>query len=221
MTDMQEMRIALPTPEKLLTRGVVILLSLIVAGFLALALAPEAVFGALALNPQSVLHGRVWQLVTYPFLNGACGLICNGLVVLFIGSAIEREWRTASFLALWLTVSIVCGVLWVLFGTLTGRPAIGFGASACGYGLIATMGLLFRGRRFFALFATLEAQHIAIGLIVLGIILSLPNPITLMWVAGALVAYLYVKAHWSLRAKPSVRAAPRRSGTGGQFVDID
>jgi len=221
MNDMQEMRIAMPTPEKLLTPGVVVLLSLMVAGFLGLSLAQEAVTGALALNPQSILHGRIWQLATYPFVNSACGLVFNGLIVLFMGSAIEREWRTKSFLSLWLIVSITCGILWVLLTTLTGRPALGFGAGACGYGLIAAMGLLFRRRRFLMFFATLEAQHIAIGLIVLGVILSLPQPLTLVWVAGALVAYLYVKARWSLRARPVARAASRRSGAGGQFVDID
>ncbi|MCU0915710.1 MAG: rhomboid family intramembrane serine protease, partial [Planctomycetes bacterium] len=219
--DMQEMRIMMPTPEKLLTPGVIVLLSLMVAGFLGLSLAPDAVLGTLALNPQGVLHGRIWQLVTYPFVNGTCGLLCNGLIVLFIGSSVEREWRTKSFISLWLIVSIVCGILWVLLTMLTGRPALGMGAGACGYGLIATMGLLFRGRRFLMILATLEAQHIAIGLIVLGVILSLPQPLTLVWVAGALVAYLYVKARWSLRDRPAVRTGPRRSGAGGQFVDID
>jgi membrane associated rhomboid family serine protease len=221
MSDMQEMRIVFPSPEKLLTPGVVVILSLAVAGYIGLVLAPDAVFGALALNPQGVVHGRIWQLVTYPFVNGACSLICNGLVILFIGSAIEREWRTASFLWLWLTVSVCCGILWVLGNLLKGGSAVGFGANACTYGLIATMGVLFRGRRYFVLFATLEAQHIAIGLIAIGIIISLPQPITLAWVAGALVAYLYVKARWSLGARASMRPAPRRSGGKGQFVDID
>jgi len=97
----------------------------------------------------------------------------------------------------------------------------GDGAGVGGYGLIATFGLLFRGQRFFALFGTIEAQHIAIGLIAIGVILSLPMPITLVWVAGALVAYVYVKTRWSLQAKPTVRSGLQRSGGKGQFVDID
>jgi len=221
MGEMQETRIALPSPEKLLTPGVIILLSLLVAGFLGLALAPEAVGRALALSPLAVLHGRIWQLVTYPFLNGACGLLCNGMVILFFGSAIEREWRTASFLLLWLTVTVACGVLWIVLNLLMGYSIAGLGAGVGGFGLIATFGLLFRGRRFFAFFGTVEAQHIALGLIVIGVILSLPVPITLVWVAGALVAYVYVKARWSLQARPSVRPGLQRSGGKGQFVDID
>jgi membrane associated rhomboid family serine protease len=221
MGTMQEMRIVLPTPEKLLTRGVILLLSLGVAGYIGLLLAPEAVLGALALNPQGVAHGRIWQLATYPFVDGSRGLIWNGLVVLFIGSAIEREWRTTSLLWLWLLVSVTCGLLWVIISLLAGRPFLGTGAQACAYGLIGTMGVLFRGRRYFVFLATLEAQHIALGLIVIGVILSLQAPITLIWVAGALVAYIYVKVRWSLGARSSMYAAPRQSGGKGQFVDID
>ena len=221
MGDMQEMRIALPSPQKLLTPGVIILLSLVVAGFLGLALGGEAVGRALALSPLAVLHGKIWQLVTYPFLNGPVGLICNGMVILFFGSAVEREWRTASFLLLWLVVTVTCGLLWILLNLLMGYSMAGAGAGVGGYGLIATFGLLFRGQRFFAFFGTIEAQHIAIGLIAIGVILSLPMPITLVWVAGALVAYVYVKARWSLRARPSVRSSLQRSGGKGQFVDID
>jgi membrane associated rhomboid family serine protease len=221
MGNMQEMRMLLPSPQKLLTPGVIVLLSLMVAGFLGLALASQAVGIALALSPYGVLHAKIWQLLTYPFLNGPVGLICNGMIVLFVGSAIEREWRTASFLLLWLVVTITCGLLWILLNLLAGYSLAGAGANVGGYGLIATFGLLFRGQRFFALFGTIEAQHIAIGLVVIGVILSLPDPITLVWVAGALVAYVYVKARWSLQARPSVRPGPQRSGGKGQFVDID
>jgi membrane associated rhomboid family serine protease len=221
MGEMQEMRMVLPSPQKLFTPGVIVLLSLMVAGFLGLAFAPQGVNIALALSPYGVIHGKIWQLLTYPFLNVPVGLIGNGLVILFLGSAIEREWRTASFLLLWLTVTVACGLLWIVLNLLTGYSMAGMGAGAGGYGLIATFGLLFRGQRFFALFGTIEAQHIAIGLIAIGVILSLPVPITLVWVAGALVAYVYVKARWSLQAKPSVRPGLQRSGGKGQFVDID
>jgi membrane associated rhomboid family serine protease len=221
MSDLQEIRMALPSPQKLFTPGVTVLISLLVAGFLGLALARQAVGTALALSPYGVLHGKIWQLLTYPFLNDPVSLICNGMIVLFVGSAIEREWRTASFLLLWLVVTVTCGLLWILLNLLAGYSMAGAGANVAGYGLIATFGLLFRGQRFFAFFGTIEAQHIAIGLIAIGVILSLPMPITLVWVAGALVAYVYVKARWRLQAKPTVRSGLQRSGGKGQFVDID
>jgi membrane associated rhomboid family serine protease len=221
MDDMREVRFAFPTPEKLFTPGVTIIVALLVAGFLGLSLSREGVFRALALSPWGVLHGKVWQLVTYPFLNGTIGLLFNGLLILFVGSAIEREWRTASFLWLWFIVSVVCGILWILVSLLMNVSVTGSGAGACGFGIIAVMGVLFRRRRFLFFFATLEAQHIAIGLIAIGVILSLPNPITLVWVAGALVGYAYLKARWSLMARPAARPRAGRSGGKGQFVDID
>jgi membrane associated rhomboid family serine protease len=220
MSNMQEMRIVFPSPEKLLTPGVVLVLLLAVLGYVGGLVAQNTVLGVLALNPQAVLHGRVWQLVTYPFVNAPLPLVLNGLVILFIGSAIEREWRTASFLWFWLTVSVCCGVLWVLIGLLS-RPVVGYGSGACAYGIIATFGLLFRGRRYLFFFATMEAQHIALVLIAMGFLLSLSAPITAIWVAGALVAYVYVKARWSLSARASMSPSPRRSGGKGQFVDID
>ncbi len=224
MGEMQEIKLALPTPEKLFTRGVTIIVALLVAGFLALSFSPGAVSGALALSPWGVLHGKIWQIVTYPFLNGTVGLVCNGLTVLFIGSAIEREWRTASFLWLWLFVSVACAILWILLNLLMNISVAGSGAGACSYGIIAVMGVLFRRRRFLFFFATLEAQHIAIGLIAIGVILSFavpPVPIALVWVSGALVGYLYLKARWSLMARPAARPRGGRSGGKGQFVDID
>jgi membrane associated rhomboid family serine protease len=221
MDEMRGIRLAFPTPEKLFTRGVTIIVALLVAGFLGLSLAPQVVGGALALSPLGVLHGKIWQLVTYPFLNGPWGLVWNGLLVLFVGSSIEREWRTASFLWLWFIVSVVCGVLWILVNLLMNYSVTGFGAGACSYGIIAVMGVLFRHRRYLVFFATMEAQHIAIGLIAIGVVLSLPNPITLVWVAGALVGYVYLKARWSLQARPAARSRAGRSGGKGQFIDID
>ncbi|OHB68967.1 MAG: hypothetical protein A2Y77_18125 [Planctomycetes bacterium RBG_13_62_9] len=221
MGNMQETKIVLPTPGQLLTPGVTLLLVLAGAGFLGLTFFRDAALDLLGLTPQGILHGRVWQLVTYPFLNGAWGLVFNGVIIVFVGSAIEREWRTASLLWLWLAVTVGCGVLWVLVNLILGRPTVGFGAGAGAFGFIAVMGVLFRGRRFLVFVTTIEGQHLALGLIAIGIILSLPAPVNLVWVVGALIGYLYVKARWSLGARGSIRHNPRQSGGRGQFVDVD
>jgi membrane associated rhomboid family serine protease len=222
MGNMQETKIVLPTPGQLLTPGVMILLSLMVAGFIGFLLIPNTVINLLALNPRSVVHGYVWQLVTYPFVEScAWRLVFNGLILLFIGSAIEREWRQASLLWLWLIVSVCSAILWVLVTLIAGSYSIGYGATACAYGLIATMGVIFRDRWFLVYITTVKGQHLAIGLIVIGIIVSLPSPIMLIWVAGALIAYGYIKLRWSLAARASARPTLRQSTGKGQFVDID
>jgi len=221
-TGQTQTQMTFPSPAKLFTPGVITILGLLIAGILLSTFVPSFTTGFLALSAQSVLHGRIWQLITYPFVsNSPMNLIFSGLMVLMLGSAIEREWKTASFLLLWLVISAVCGLLWVIVNLVTGNNFIGMGASACTYGLITTMGLLFRGRRFFMFFATVEARYLVLILIAIGILMNIAAPINLVWICGALVAYGYIKLRWSMASKSSrsVRSVEQRQANG--FVDID
>jgi membrane associated rhomboid family serine protease len=211
-----------PSPTKLFTPGVIVILALLIAGILLSTFAPGFTTGFLAVSAQNVLHGRIWQLVTYPFVsNSPMNLIFSGLMVLMLGSAIEREWKTASFLLLWAVVSGICGLLWVIVNLLTGNNFIGMGASACTYGLIATMGLLFRGRRFFMFFATVESRYLVLILIAIGILMNITTPINLVWISGALVAYGYIKLRWSMASKSSRGVSSVEQKRANGFVDID
>ena len=222
MSAMQQMQVALPSPRKLFTPGVTGILIFSIVGFLIFAFAPGFAANVLGISAAGLRRGFVWQVVTYAFIHGSpMNLVFNGMVILFVGSVIEREWRTASFLSLWFVVSIVCGLFWGGVGLVTGGSVVGMGATACCYGFISTMGLLYRGQRFFVFFATVEAQHLALILIAIGIILNIMTPIALTWIAGALVAYVYVKAHWSHTRQGLPRSRPHDSGPGGRFVDID
>ncbi len=221
MSEMQEMQMALPSPRKLFTPGVTGVLILCVIGYLLCALAPASV-GAFGLSVEGFTRAKVWQFVTYPFLHFCpWNLIFNSMMILCVGSAIEREWRTVSFVALWLVVSIACGLLWVAVNLLTGSNFVGVGAAACCYGIIGTMALLFYGTRFFFFFTTVEAQYLALILIAIGIILNIKPPINLVWVVGAPVAYIYVKTCWSHARKGRFHARPRPTKHKGNFVDID
>ena len=54
----------------------------------------------------------------------------------------------------------------------------------------------------------------------IGIVTSIASPFNLVWVAGALVAYLYVK--WTLRSRTGSKTVNSFSRGGGSgFVDID
>jgi len=211
-----------PSPTKLFTPGVTAIIVLLIAGMLLSMFAPGFTISFLAISAQNVLHGRIWQLVTYPFASGSpMNLIFGGLMVLFAGSAVEREWRTNSFILLWLVVSVGCGLLWVIVNLLVGRDFIGMGASGCTYGLIATMGLLFRGRRFFMLIATIGVRFLVLILIAIGILMNIAMPINLVWVSGALVAYIYIKLRWRMASQShrSIPSVERRRP--GDFVDVD
>jgi len=215
-------RVTFPSPTKLFMPGVTALIVLLISGMLLSTFAPGFTSGFLALTAQNVVGGRIWQLVTYPFVSGSpMNLIFSGLMVLFIGSAIEREWKTGSFLLLWLVVSLGCGLLWVIVNLLTGNNFVGMGASACTYGLLATMGLLFRGRRFFIFFATLESRQLILILIAIGILMNIRSPINLVWISGALVAYVYIKLRWrtASQSRGSVPSVEQRRS--GSFVDVD
>jgi len=222
MYNNQQTQMSFPSPTKLFTPGVITILILLIAGILLSTFASDFTIDFLALSASNVLHGRIWQLVTYPFVScSPVNLIFSGLMVLFIGSAIEREWKTASFLLLWLVISAGCGLLWVLVNLVTGNNFIGMGASACTYGLIATMGLLFRGRRFFMLFATVEAKYMVLILIAIGILMNITTPINLVWISGALVAYGYIKLRWSMDSKNRRNISSVEHSRSSGFVDID
>jgi membrane associated rhomboid family serine protease len=216
----QRIEWAIPSPRKLFTPAVTTILILLVAGFTLIYYAPVFTNSYLALSIGGLSQGKIWQLVTYPFFD-SCSLtmVFDSLLILFIGSAIEREWRTWAFVLLWVIVSVVCGLIWVAVSALLGRNYIGISSASCAYGLIAAFGLLYRKKRFLALFWALEAQYIAWGLIAIGIILGIRQPMAWIWVAGALVAYVYIKLRWRLASNRGNAAA---SGyRPGSFVDID
>jgi membrane associated rhomboid family serine protease len=218
----EQTQMTFPSPTKLFTPGVITILVLLSAGILLSTFAPGFTTGFLAVSAHNVLHGRIWQLVTYPFVSDSpMNLVFSGLMILFVGSIIEREWKTTSFLLLWAVVSAVCGLLWVVVNLITGNNFIGMGASACTYGLITTMGLLFRGRRFFMFFTTVESRYLVLILIAMGILMNIATPINLVWISGALVAYVYIKLRWSMASKNSggVSSVEQRRAKG--FVDID
>jgi membrane associated rhomboid family serine protease len=215
-------QIVFPSPSKLFRPGVTAIIILLVSGFLLSTFAGNFAINFFALSAQGVLNGRVWQILTYPFVsNSPINLIFSGLMLLFVGSAIEREWRTASFLLLWLVISIGCGLLWIIVNILFNINFIGMGAAGCTYGLLATMGLLFRGQRLFFFFVTIESQYLVLILIAIGILMSLAVPINLIWIAGASIAYIYVKLRWRMASQGGVNISSTEPTRSDGFVDID
>lgn len=222
MADYQtKMQLVLPPPLKLFTPAVTTIIALLIAGFALATYFPEFTFRYLGLSSQGVFSGKLWQVITYSLVN-PCGssLIFDGIVVLIIGSSIERVWRTRKFVLLWVVVSVACAVLWMLVSLVLRRNMVGLGSASCAYGLIATFGILNYRKRIFTLLYTIEAQYLAMIFIGIGIVISIASPFNLIWVAGALVGYLYVK--WTLKNRTaSKKFKPSRRGGNSSFVDID
>lgn len=216
----RQVQMAMPAPAKLLTPGVVTLLVLMLAGCLLYEFRPAAV-NLLTVTPVALFALELWRLLTYPFVTDILGLIGAGLVVVFLGSAMEREWRTGSFLLFCAVVTAASGLIWiaagVLFGLMCGYvwPA-GAGTSALSYGLIAAFGMMNRGRRFMVFFGTMEAQHLAWLIIGIGVLMCVRAPAQMVWVSGAAVAYVYLKLLWD-RSLPFTTRQPRRTG---RFEDL-
>ena len=195
----QQLQFQMPSPSKLFTPAVTVILVLMVISLLLSVLAGSFGVDLLGLSRQGLTRGMLWQLVTYSIVNpNPMQLIFNGLAVLFLGSMIERQWRTMSFVFLWLVVSVVCGLAWILLDALMGANNIAVGANACIYGMLGTFGILFRGRRFFMFFATLETKYLVWILLAIAVLMSLSQPTMLIWILGAPVGYGYTKLMWKI-----------------------
>ncbi len=201
----QHYEIAIQSPALYFTRAGVTFILLMIAGFVVTCYWPDFAAAQLALTATSVLGGRIWQLATYLFVDGSrWSLIWNCSCVLVIGSALEREWRTRSFVALWFIAGISCGLIWMavtlVIALLTHKPCYpGYSADSAIYGLLGAFGLAFRRKRFLFFFWGMEAQYVVLILVAIGIVIGIPNPLTWIFVAGAGVGYLYLKVIWRLR----------------------
>lgn len=212
--------LALPSPTKLFTPGVTLLLILMIVGFALVNYAEGFVFNYLLLHSVSLSKWDLWKLVTYAFINDPVSLLFSGLILLFMGSAIEREWRTRSFLLLWVVCAVACAIIWILVMNLLGLEKSTYCGDGAAYGVVGAFGLVFRRKRFFAFFWTVEAQFIALLIIAVGVVIGIAIPITWIWVGGSLVAYIYIKLQWRLmrRGGNVSKPAPKRKGP---FVEID
>jgi membrane associated rhomboid family serine protease len=136
------------------TRAVVWLLGINTAVFLLVQLLPLLRLDVLELyidryfrlTPVDVVHGWLWQLVTYSVLHaGLMHLLGNMIGLWMFGSAIENAWGTRRFLELyWL--GVVGGALTTValsYSHLLGdptRPTVG--ASAGVFAILMAFGML-------------------------------------------------------------------------------
>jgi membrane associated rhomboid family serine protease len=211
-----------PSPSKIFTPAVTVILVVMVGSFLFSALVNSSIINLLGLSRAGLKSMMVWQLATYSIVtNNPMQLVFNGLAVLFLGSTIERQWRTLSFVILWLVVSVTCGIIWILVNYMFGLDPnnIAVGATPCVYGMLGTFGLLFRGRRFFMMFATIEAKYLVYIMIAIGILMAVMRPLNLVWILGAPVAYLYTKMMWKMRGR--MAASEIQNTEKSRFVDLD
>ena len=76
----------------------------------------DIVMNLLGFSLSGLLHGRIWQLVTFvllPKAGGTLSFLLSCYCTYWIGTALERQWGTAK-----LTVYYLCGMMLSILGTV-------------------------------------------------------------------------------------------------------
>ena len=96
------------------------------------------------LRPLTVLHGAVWQLVTYLFIHaGIWHLLFNMFTLWMFGVSLESDWGTRKFLKYYFLCGIGAGICDVVVNAALGHNPITVGASGAIYGLLLAFGVLY------------------------------------------------------------------------------
>jgi membrane associated rhomboid family serine protease len=158
----------------------------------------------LALVPLFVVHGFVWQLVTYSFLHASLGhLLVNMLTLWMFGSQEEQDWGSRRFLEYYLFCVVGAGLVTVAVG-FTGwfgiRPEIPtVGASGGIYGLLIAFGMLYGDREVFLFpFPFMIKAKYLVGIIIFVVIVTTFQPsqggvANFAHLGGLLFGFLYIK----------------------------
>jgi membrane associated rhomboid family serine protease len=134
-----------------ITPAIKALIALNVVAFLAGLFVP--LVRVLGLLPAAVIHGAVWQLVTYMFLHaGPMHLLFNMLTLWMFGVELERMWGTVYFTKFYFLTGVCAGLTQLLLGILPLPFANQFygvvtiGASGAIYGILMAYALYFPNR---------------------------------------------------------------------------
>jgi membrane associated rhomboid family serine protease len=154
------------------------------------------------LEPAAVVHGQIWQLVTYAFLHiGILDILFGMLTLWFTGALLEGSYGSRWLGELYLSSILGGGILASLiafthvFGLRPDVPT--FGSWAGVFGLMVAIGMLFGDQEFLLWFVfRIKAKYlVAIYiLIAVALLLKAHDPFSaLVQLCGAFSAFLYLK----------------------------
>lgn len=193
--------------QLLIANGVIFLLFALLGALSSTQLLADWVYIHLGLQGWAVVHGEIWQLVTYSFLHtGLLHILFNMLALWMFGAQLEADWGYSLFMQFYffcvigaalVTVAIsFTGILGVSPVTLT------VGASGGIYGLLLAFGIL-HGESEVMLFPLpflIKAKYFVIGIIALALYGAISSSHSLgqstaymAHLGGALFGYLWLK----------------------------
>jgi len=189
------------TTRKLILANVATFFAIILLRWLAPHL-EELIRGHLLLEPRAVLHGELWQLFTYSFVEDSIlGILFGMLTLWFIGSLLEP-----SFGGRWLgelyASSVIGGALLasaISFTHVLGlRPDVAAAGAWSGiFGLLIAIAMIFGEQEFLLWFLVrIKAKYMVAIYILIAVALLLKQADAfnaLLQLSGALCGYLYVK----------------------------
>ena len=161
------------------------------------------IFGLAALTPSMVLHGYVWQLVTYSFLHaGILGTALELLSLWFLGSFLEANHGPRWLGELYFTAVVGAGVTAVLLTLAMDRGPVLLGGSFTGsfggiFGLLIAFAVLYGDLQFtmFPLPIAIKAKYLVAiyMLIAIAQVFGGNRAYALAQLGGALAGYLYIR----------------------------
>lgn len=156
-------------------------------------------------DPQSVVHGYIWQLLTYMWLHdlgSPLHLLFNMLMLWLFGSHFEQKWGGRAFFQFYLLCGIGAGLFSVLMALVSpdlfGSPVVG--ASGALLGFISAFARLYPDRKVYLWLAIPVSGRnllwLTIGIDLL-FFLSLRSQLAFAThLGGLLTGYLLVTGWW-------------------------
>jgi membrane associated rhomboid family serine protease len=187
--------------RKLILANVAVFFAIGLLGWLAPHLT-NVLVGNLTLGPVAVVHGRIWQLVTYSFIEGGILAILFGMLTLwFTGSLLEPSFGGRWLGELYFS-SVIGGALIASVISFTHvfnlRPDVY--ASGCWagiFGLLVAIAMIFGDQEFLLWFVLrIKAKYMVAIYILIAIALLLKQADgfnALLQLSGALCGFIYVK----------------------------
>ncbi|MHC4941011.1 MAG: rhomboid family intramembrane serine protease [Planctomycetota bacterium] len=155
----------------------------------------------LALSPEGLLSGKIWQLVTYSLLHSQGGIwhiLINCLVFWWFGQMVENRLGTKRFIYFCLAASVVGGLMFVGWGLVTGIANGVIGASGVTMALLVLCAFWYpKLEILFMFFLRMKLWIVAailVGLDLLNALQSTGGPVAYTaHLGGALWGFLYYR----------------------------
>src|SRR5271169_1338446 len=193
--------------QLLIANGAIFLLFTLFGALSSTALLSSLLYNHLGLEGWAVVHGELWQLVTYAFLHaGVMHILFNLLALWMFGAQLEIDWGYGLFMQFYFFCVIGAALVTVVV-SFTGLLGVSpytatVGASGGIYGLLLAFGILHGNAEImmFPLPFLIKAKYFVIGIIALALYGALTSShgggqsiAYMAHLGGALFGYIWLK----------------------------